>query len=310
MIWNICIDLGGTKIEIALVSNRGEIYSRVKIPTHPERGVQHAIQNIGRTVREMIQAAPSHITVTAVACCTPGPINNSSGVLYNAVNLKWGEVPLQRLLETELQMPTIVEHDAKAAALGEYYFGLRESEKNFVYIVIGTGVGGAIVSNGAVLRGITNGAGEIGHISINCNATEHSHDGIRGSLEAYLAGPHVIAYYKKIAVEQGLPIASKQISATYIGERATHGDPLAQKALERSGKALGILVSSLAMILDIDLFIMGSSVAKLGQHLIKPALKAVPDYCHPHFAHRIRIQAGTLIDDAPLLGCNYLLLSR
>lgn len=294
----ICIDLGGTKIEIGLFNGAGELEWRKKIPTHTERGGTQAMDRIAEEVRAMLAEHP-RVLPGGVGLCTPGPIDDKTGIVYNACNVPWGEFPIAAEIERRLKLPTVVDHDAKVAALGEYYFGLKEQEKNFVYIVIGTGVGGAIIYNGELFRGVTNCAGEIGFITIDHKDTDAV--GIPGHAESYLGGPDITEYYQRQRNEH------ETVDVKIIGERARAGDAAAQAAIERAGKALGILTCTLATTLDITLFILGSSVAKLGEQLIEPAYRAIRHYSHSYFTDKIAIRPCILTNDASLVGCYYLI---
>lgn len=294
----ICIDLGGTKIEIGLFNDAGEIEWRKKIPTYPERGGTQAMDRIAEEVRAMLDERPS-VVPNGIGLCTPGPIDDKTGIVYNACNIPWGEFPIAFEIEKRLKLPLVVDHDAKVAALGEYYFGLKEQEKNFVYIVIGTGVGGAVIYNGELFRGVTNCAGEVGFITINYK--DIGTDIIPGNVESYLGGPDITSYYQSQRKEK------EEVDVKIIGERARAGDPMARAAIERAGQALGILSCTLATTLDITLFILGSSVAKLGDQLIEPAYRAVRRYSHSYFTDKITIKPCVLTNDASLFGCYYLI---
>lgn len=296
----IAIDLGGTKIEIGLFNKAGELEWRKKIPTHTERGGSQAMDRIAEEVRAIRSERPD-VAPGGVGVCTPGPIDNKTGIVYNACNVPWGEFPIAAEIERRLQLPTVVDHDAKVAALGEYYFGLKEQEKNFVYIVIGTGVGGAIIHNGELFRGVTNCAGEVGFMTIDYQDT--SSPDIPGNVESYLGGPDIIAYYQSQKKDAG------EVDVKVIGDRARANDTVAQDALERAGRALGIMICTLATTLDITLFILGSSVAKLGAQLIDPAYRAVRRYTHSYFTDKITIKPCILTNDASLFGCHYLINS-
>ena len=303
----IGIDLGGTKIEIGLFSYSGTLLWRKKIPTRAEKGGDQAMDRIAHEVQSLHATYSNTLNIGGIGICAPGPIDNASGIIYSACNLPWGEYHLVSQLKKRIPLPIVADHDAKVAGLGEYYFGLNEKEKNFVYIVIGTGVGGAIFHNGHIFRGLTNCAGEIGFMTINYGATHNKSGDIIGNVESYLGGPDINEYYHVRRKELGMPQDPTVANVKDIGVRAQAGEGAAQDAINRAGLALGVLTATLATVLDYDLFIIGGSVSKLGTQLITPAYNAIKVYSYPYFAKKIRIQVSALTDDAALLGCHRLI---
>ena len=297
------IDLGGTKIEIGLFSHNGNLLWRKKIPTHADKGGDQAMDRIAHEVKTLCATHANTLNIGGIGICAPGPIDNVSGIIYNACNLPWGEYHLISQLKERISLPIVADHDAKVAGLGTYYFGLNEKEKNFVYIVIGTGVGGAIFHNGHIFRGLTNCAGEIGFMTMDYGATHNTPGDIIGNVESYLGGPDINEYYHVRRRELGMPQDPTVVNVKDIGVRAQAGENAARDAINRAGLALGILVSTLSTVLDYDLFIIGGSVSKLGAQLITPAYDAIKIYSHSYFAKKIRIEVSTLTDDAALLGC-------
>jgi glucokinase len=212
------------------------------------------------------------------------------------------------MLTDRLKIPVSLEHDAKAAALGEFYYGAGQDDQNMIYIVVGTGVGAAIIIDGQVYRGQHNFAGEIGHITINRHG-ELCSCGSRGCVETYMSGPWLVRRYQHAIEHEGWACLSKEpraITGELVSQLAEQGDPLAVKILVEAGEALGTTIASLAMILNIDLYVIGGSVAKAGDLFLEPARKMVPHYSFKSVSSGVRIVANELDTDGPILGCGWL----
>ena len=301
----IAVDLGGTKIDMGLIDNSPQILQRHRMPTDVEQGATAAVERIATHARKMMEGLPSTQEVSALAICTPGPVDHINGRILSAHNLGWGVVHLRAMLEKQLSIPVVVEHDAKAAALGEFHWGRGQECDNMIYIVIGTGMGGAIIVNGQLYRGERNGAGEVGHITLDYQGSK-GNSGIPGNAEYFVAGPGIEDYYRTLCQQQGRVLQAGEGDGKQIGQLASQGDPIALQVIRRAGRSLGITIAALAMILDIRLYVVGSSVAKLGDILLEPARQAIPEYTFAAIAEGIEIELATIIDKAALLGCYYL----
>ena len=152
--WVVGVDLGGTKIEIDLVNSRNEIIGRRRIPTNPWEGPASVVERIAANVRELESLLPAGQRIAAMGICSPGPVDHETGTLIDPPNLAGlHHTPLRQMLSERLNIVVSLEHDAKAAGLGEYYYGAGRGEPSMVYVVVGTGVGGAIIAEGKLLRG-------------------------------------------------------------------------------------------------------------------------------------------------------------
>jgi glucokinase len=211
-------------------------------------------------------------------------------------------------LTDRLSLPVSLEHDAKAAALGEFYYGAGMNDQSMVYIVVGTGVGAAIIVDGEIYRGLHNFAGEVGHITLDRNG-ELCSCGSRGCVETYMSGPWLARRYQHVIEQEGRTTSAddwQTITGERISQLADQGDPLAVKTLVDAGEALGVTVASLAMILNLDLYVIGGSVAKCGDMFLGPARKLVPRYSFKSVSSGVRIVANELDTDGPILGCGWL----
>ncbi len=302
--WVVGIDLGATKIALGLIDPHNRVVAQRRVPTAPHEGPVAAVERIAAAVAELQAGLPAGVRLAGVGICSPGPLDHITGMLLDPPNLTgWVNVPLRQMLADRLGLPVVLEHDAKAAALGEYRFGAGRGVRDMVYIVVGTGIGSAIILDGHLHRGQHNAAGEVGHITIR-SAGDPCSCGNTGCVESFAAGPAITRAYRRLLAARGADDPS--ITAATVVARAREGDADALAVLADAGEALGTAVATLAMILDIELYVVGSSVAKAGDLLLEPARRAVIHHAHCSVAERVRIVRSALEDEGPLLGCAWL----
>jgi glucokinase len=288
-----------------LVSPEDSIVSTCQIPTNPHEGIDAVTNRIGMAVDELHQSVPSGCRVAALGICSPGPVDHEAGLLIDPPNLQGlHHTPLRQKLADRLGIPVVLEHDAKAAGLGDYYFGAGRGTRSMIYIVVGTGVGAALIVDGTVYRGAHNSAGEIGHTTIDRNG-ELCGCGSHGCVETYMSGPWLARRYERIRTS-ATPPAAQPLTGGDIARLATGGDPVALQVFADAGDALGAAVATMAMMLDVDLYVIGGSVAKAGDMLLEPARRGVPKYSFHSVSERVCIVPTALADDGPILGCAWL----
>jgi glucokinase len=304
--WVVGIDLGATKIALGLIDPTGRIVARCRTPTDAHEGLPAIVERIARCFAELERSLPEGKQVAALGICSPGPVDHRTGVVLDPPNLpELHNAPLRQALGERLDLLVNLEHDAKAAALGELYYGAGRGERSMVYIVIGTGVGAAIIIDGQLYRGMHNSAGEAGHITLD-RYGELCSCGSQGCVETYVSGPGLARRYRRALERGGRKLPCGTITGELIARLARQGDALAMQVMTEAGKALGVAIASIAMILDIELYVVGSSVARAGDLLLEPARRTVPRYSFRSQSSRVRITTTELWDDGPILGCGWL----
>jgi glucokinase len=304
--WVVGVDLGGTKIALGLIDADNHIVARCRIPTDADKGLASVVERIAGCVDELSEALPAGDQISALGICSPGPVDHRAGKLLDPPNLPGlHHTPLRGALSERLGLPVALEHDAKASALGEYHYGAGRGERSMVFIVLGTGVGGAIIADGQLYRGTSNSAGEIGHITLDREGDICS-CGCRGCVETYASGPALARRYARAAQAAGLEEPAEPVTGERVASLARQGDSLALQVMTEGGEALGVAIASMAMILDIELYVVGSSVARAGDLILGPARRTVPDCSYRSVSSRVRITTTELWDDGPILGCGWL----
>ncbi len=298
MSYVVGIDLGGSKIALGLVNPQDQILARRRIDTDADAGLHDVVERIAQNIEQLKQALPLRNELAAVGIGAPGPVDHVNGDLLTLVNLPGiSNTPFRRVLQERLSLPVALDHDAKVAALGEFHFGAGSERDSMVYIVIGTGVGAAIIYQGALMYGESNTAGESGHMTVDPQG-HPCHCGSRGCLETYTSGPALSKHYAGTTGEV--------ISGAEVTRRAHAGDAVALELLHGAGNALGIAIASLAMTLNIEQFVIGGSVAKARDLLLQPARSSLKEYSFKAVSARVKVTASTLGEDAPILGAAWM----
>lgn len=295
--WRIGVDLGGTSFKCGLISPKNKIVARNQAPTNPRQGPEQAADRIAQNVRALLTDVPKAAHISAVGICSPGPLDHTTGVLIEPPNLGWHNVPFAEMVSTRLGMPVTLEHDAKAAALGEYHFGAGRGSDAMALIIMGTGIAAGIIINGKLYRGIHDSAGELGHITVDM-AGPICRCGSNGCVEAFAAGPAILSAYEYAA-------NTHVESADAIVQAAQNGDEIAQRVFERAGTALGAGLATLAMLVDISTFVMFGGVVAAGDLILEPTRKALKHYSYKSVSARARIVVAELGNDAGILGAAY-----
>lgn len=305
----IGIDLGATKIALGLIDDHERIVDYRRAPTQAIEGPQAAVERMVGCIRELEQGVPAGGRVAGIGVCSPGPLDHDRGLILDPPNLPgWRNVPLRQMLAERLNLPVVLEHDAKAAALGEYHYGSGRDEASMVYIVVGTGTGAAFILDGQLYRGQHNLAGEIGGVTID-RREEGTRtlcgSGIKGCVQGYTCGP-ALAYHYRLLAQRAGQNGADSVTGEQVAQLAARGDELALQVMTQAGEALGVAVASIAMILDVGLYVIGGSVVKAGDLLLEPARQIVPCYAFESVASHVRIVAAGLGDDGPILGSGWL----
>ena len=293
----IGIDVGGTKIAGGLVDPEGRILYSSKVPTPPqftklERDLLQLTDSLLEAVGALAEQSRSSLTIEGIGVAVPGVVDRKEGIAIGACNLPWQEFAIKELLENRYQLRTRIENDADAAALGVYrYVPEAKGIENFVFMTIGTGVGGGIILNGKLHGGEWPLAGEVGHMIIVADGPE-CNCGSRGCLEA-LASGMVIGRrgLEKAQTEQRGYLWSAfeergGVTAADVVTGAEQGDALAQEVLREAARFLAIGMINLQRILSPEAIIVGGGVVKESSILLNYAREALPDV-HPGIRPRI-----------------------
>ncbi len=301
------IDLGGTKVKTALVDRDGGIISTHRHPTLSETGPEKVISRIEDCIRLCLDKASAK--ASSIGIGVAGQVDGKTGVVRFAPNLGWRNVPLREELERRFNLPVVVTNDVRAAMLGEWWYGAGKGINDLICIFAGTGVGGGIISGGRIIKGCTNTAGEIGHMTVvvdgrPCRCRN------RGCLEAYAGGWAIAERAQELVRENTkrgemlIEIAGsiENISAATVGEGYKKGDALSTEIVEDTGRYLAAGLVGLINALNPCMIILGGGVIESLPVLISIVEGHVNRYALESAIQSIRLVKSRLKDDAGVVG--------
>lgn len=268
--WLAGLDIGGTKIEVLIVDGELNQKARVRRPTDT-RSTSHLLESINLAYCEALQKADGpNQPVSRVGLAVPGLVDPETGQVHLAVNLNLDSYALGEALSAEFGVPTVLENDVRAAAVGShYYIRQNESLQHLAYLSIGTGIAAGLILNGRLFRGANGMAGEIGHIIVEPGGFRCG-CGAYGCLEAMAAGPAVARFGREIlAPTQG----DGPITAEAVYRAASEGEPEAQEIIRRVSGYLSWAIQLLIMTYDVEKVVLGGGVTRSGAAFLNPILK-------------------------------------
>jgi len=273
--YSIGVDIGGTNITVALVTEKGEIARKIRMSTRAEEGETKTIERIVRALDIVMDGLPSN-SIRGIGIGAAGDIDQNKGIVRFSPNLSWKNVPLVRLIRKKFNMKVVLDNDANAAAWGAYNLEAGKKAKSLLCVTLGTGVGGGLILDGKIYHGASGSAGEIGHITLNPQG-QKCKCGNYGCLETYVGSGYII---KKVVSEIKKGNKSlinkiaggnlKSITPETIQTAALKGDKLARRIWREAGKNLGIALSGVINLLNPDVIVFGGGLAKAGDLIFKP----------------------------------------
>jgi glucokinase len=259
----IGVDVGATKIAAASVNAQGEVIAAAQVPTDPADGSVAVLDRIAAQINSLADRVSG--SLIGVGIGTPGQVDPINGIVRDAVNLGWCEVYLANEIRSRLALnrPLWVHKDTNAGALGEYLFGAARGCDDFVYLTIGSGLGGGVIANGQLIIGTNHNASELGHLSLDPNGRECV-CGLRGCAETIVSGRGLIAITREYLAAQKFStrlIDSPQLSTTDVIDAARLGDALALAAIEEVARSLGIVIAVCVAVLNPARIVIGGGLA-------------------------------------------------
>lgn len=304
----IGVDLGGTNIAAAVVNDSGEILLKISNPTMAKEGQEGTVNRIIGTIKELIEKYDSRAEYKGIGIGVPGVCDIPNGIVKFAPNLFWKDVPIKEILQKEFSIPTYIDNDANAAALGEAWTGAGKDKRHIVCITLGTGVGSGLILNGDIFHGAQT-AGELGHVTVledgpKCNC------GNTGCLETLAAAPGIARIAKDAVLEGKETILNNYVqgedftglTAKEVFDSAKEGDLVANKIVEDVARYLGLALANVINLLNPELIVIGGGVAAAGETLFVPLKKVVEERALTDLYNDVEIVAAQLGNDAGIIG--------
>jgi glucokinase len=292
------VDIGGTKIAVGIVDENGRVVNRVEAPTEAERGYAFGLQKITKMLREVLSSTEA--AIRGIGIGSTGMLDPIRGEWTDVDFLPaWeGENPVEDL-SREFGVNAAMENDGDAGALAEAYWGAGKGKSRVVYVTVGTGIGGGVILDGHLYRGVAGSHPEIGHHVMEASGPECS-CGFRGCWETLAAGSSMEKWYaeNRPAAERD----GKAVSAREICETARKGNEFARRAVDREGRYLGLGLANLIGMYVPEVIVLGGGMMQSADLYLGKIREVIRSGCRFVPAEKTEIVLAALGEDANLIG--------
>jgi len=291
------IDIGGTNIKAGLVDDSGAVRDVRRIPS-----IIDDIDGLLKTLATIVSDFQKQATIEAVGIGIPGLRSTKTYLIETSPNIPCiHNLNLEALLSKQLKLPVISENDANAGAYGEWVAGAGRGLQYVAYLTIGTGLGCGLILSGALYRGASGYAGEIGHVNVEPNGRPCA-CGSTGCFETRVSAPGLIATARELGMSES--------SAEAIYTTAIRGDTAALATFEVTGRFLGIACANLINLLNLESIVIGGGVMASSDLLLRSAADEVRRRAFEPAARICTIVQSQLRTDAGLIGAAMLARDR
>lgn len=296
----LAIDIGGTKLATAVVDASGELLGAQRMPTLRTADAEALFTALLGLCHEAVQQAGQDVVGVGVGC--GGPMRYPAGIVSPLNIPAWRDFPLRDRLSASFGLPCRVDNDAKAMTLGERWRGAGRGSNNMLGMVVSTGVGGGIILDGQLRHGHRGNAGHVGHIVVKpggppCGCGGH------GCVEAIASGTGLANRLALEVARGAITRLASGASAADIAAAAREGDPLSVELFRDAGEALGRCIASAAAVLDLEVVVLGGSIALRAWDLLAPTLTStLRQEAKLDFTRDVRVVQAELGDAAGLVG--------
>lgn len=311
----IGIDLGGTTVKLAVLTESGEVQQKWSLLTDISEEGTKIVPSIVASINEHIERyGMSKEDFIGIGMGSPGTVDLQNGTVIGAYNLNWKTLqPVKLLIEEGTGIPFAIDNDANVAALGERWKGAGENEDNMAFLTLGTGVGGGIVAEGNLLHGSVGAAGEVGHITVEPNGYDCT-CGKKGCLETVASATGVVRlardYADQYAGESTLKAAiddGQLVTAKDVFDFAKQNDALAVKVIDKVAFYLGLACGNIANILNPSTIVIGGGVSNAGEFLVEQVQDYFNTFTFPAIRSSCKIRLAQLGNDAGVIGASSLI---
>ena len=293
------LDIGGTKMAFVVADRRGNVHGSTTLPTSGNGGIADTFERISYQLNQYIER---YNGVCGIGVGVPGPVDVNSGVALYAANLGWENIAIRDLIRDRLSrpVPIYLDNDVNVGAIGEQLFGVAKGVADYLYLTVGTGVGGAVMINNRLLRGASCSEMEIGHVSLDPVNGRKCTCGMRGCLEMSISGKGIVAHARQhIGGYADTRLRADEITTHEIFRLAADGDALADHVMNDAASALGIACAWCVNLFNPGQIILGGGFIHAAYHLLEEGtLQVLRDRCLPLNYQAVTISLSKLIDGA------------
>ena len=312
--YRIGVDLGGTNIVAGVIDENKNVISQASVKTPVGSSYKDIVKEIYLTALIAAQRADVDITnVDKIGVCSPGTVNTDTGIVEFAGNLNFHNVPLKKELEQYFKSPIAISNDGDAMTYGEFIAGAGKDKKSFVAVVLGTGVGGAVIVDKKLISGTNHAVGEIGHMVISIDG-EQCNCGRKGCFEAYASATALIRQTRR-AMEADVNSIMwqlvdgdiKNVTAKTAFDAVRLNDTTAKIVVDNYIKYLSCGVTNLINIFQPDVLCIAGGVSNEGEYLLKPLMDIVKRERYSKYSvKQTEICTAVLGGSAAIIGAAYI----
>ncbi len=298
----IGLDLARSEFLGAVVNLRGKIRCQASRSINNYSG-EEALNAIYEILDELFASALQPIVGIGVG--TPGLINTNEGIVVNAVNLDWKEFPLARLLQERYHVPAYILNDSQAAAMGEYTYGEgHQADQNLIVINARHGIGAGIIIDHQLFQGDGGGAGEIGHIVVVPDGGQRCRCGNYGCLETVASTQAILQQIRAAAQPDGVMPDGKLVDMQAVKKAFQDGNPDVQRAVLRAARFMGLTISNLVEVLNIQKIVLMGDATFFGEPWLDAIRETVMQNTLTRLATDTRVELGQLGENGTVLGAS------
>jgi glucokinase len=304
-------DIGRFSLKIAVVDFSGAV---IAVKSYPLTSVQtrdYIVSLLSRAVKEIrLSVASLGINPICIGISAKGFIDHQAGIVLGPDQgiENWINVPLAKLINRETGLPVYVGNDANLMTVAEHRFGAAKDFKNIIFVALRTGIGGGIIINGKLYRGVNNAGGEVGQMIINFD-DGLSDKGIRGSFEHFASAGALVRRYSEIK-GPATGTDRKPLSCKEIFELSYRKDPCALEAVRENAELVGIGLANLITIFAPEIIVLGGGMSEARDTYINLIRKSALANSLANCRENVKIERALLGANAPLLGSAYYSMLR
>lgn len=303
-------DIGRTSIRVAVVRMTGEIIASSETSLKKDQSVSYLTAALVDSIRNIrMKVAAEGINPICIGIAAKGFIDQNAGIILGPdQDIKdWKNVPVARIINDASGLPTFIGNDANMMTIAEHRFGAARGYNNIIFVALRTGIGGGLIINGKLYRGVNNAGGEIGQMIINYD-NGISNLGIKGSYEHLASASAIVRRYSDIS--GGLKGKRKMLSCREIFELSYTGDEAAGMVISENAEIVGIGIANLISIFAPEIIILGGGMSGARDHYISGIKKSAFENSLENCRAEVKIEKALLGDDASIMGSAYHALVR
>lgn len=303
MEYAIGVDIGGTKIHFAAVDREGRIVDSHRVPSEANLGADHVMGIVLQGVDATIKRLPSGAIATGIGVGSAGQINFETGTVeYAGSQLPgWTGTPITRILKEKFHLPAYADNDVNAIAVAEQLYGAGRGMSSFIVVALGTGIGGAIVEAGRVVRGALGCAGELGHVSVDFNGPTCENCGNKGCVELYASGSGIARLGREILAQADGAVPwqpdSKEIAQAWL-----RGEIFASQVMDTAIRALAAAIAGYIHMCNPQAVILGGGVSEAGAPFLNALDQEIKSRTSAAVRSAYRLLPAYVGNDAGVIG--------